>query len=109
MSNKSPTGRTVFIANEGYHDYTEAGRWGDLVPVTRKRVDIEHTDRLQGRIHDVLQNAEKDDYLLISGSPVISVLCAGYLFRRFGHVNVIYWDPLMGGYHTRTLTFEHKE
>jgi len=103
---KSPTGRKVFITNLGYHNYEGAKRFGDLVVLTRGRVDLFHTDRLAGEILTKLESAEAEDYLLASGSPLITGICAAALVKRFGVVNFLYWDPLYQDYILRPFDAE---
>jgi len=99
----------VFIANVGYHDYSAAERFGKLVAVTRAKVDLEHSDRMEAEIQDALADFNSDDYLLLSGPPLINILAAGFIFKRLGEVRVVYWDGLMRDYHVRELTFETRE
>lgn len=108
MSERSPTGRKVFIANVSGHDYTRAKRFGDLIGVTQRRVDITHTDRLELDVQSVLRNASDKDYLLVSGSPVVNALCIAYLLNKHGHVNMLFWDALERDYILRTINGEER-
>lgn len=102
-------GARVFMTNMGYHDYSRAERWGEFVPLTQGRVDLVHTDRLEGEIQSVLATYEADlDYLMLGGAPIVIALCVGYLFRRDGFVDVLYWDAMFGDYRYRKLTFEDR-
>ena len=105
---RSNTGRKIFVANMGYHDFSLAKKWGDLVPVTTGRVDVMHTDRLEARLQEVLHEAEEKDYILLSGGLVINALCIGYLFAKFGRVRMIFWDALLQDYHLRETDFSEK-
>lgn len=82
----------VFVANWGGHDYSDAQRFGTLVPVTSDRVNLFATDRLEMEMQRVLGDANPTDYLLVSGSPVVNTLCAGFLLRRLGRLRLLIWD-----------------
>ena len=84
--------RKVFITNRGFHSYDEAARYGTLVPVTIGNVDLRHTDRLEAKIQSVLREASANDILLLSGASIIQLYCVGYMFRKHGKVNVLYYD-----------------
>lgn len=101
-------GARVFMTNMGFHDYTQAERWGEFIPVTQGRVDLVHTDRLEADIQRVLEEFTDKDYLLLGGAPVVVAFCIGYLFRKFGYVDILYWDAMYGDYRYRRLTFEEK-
>ena len=109
MAIRSKTGKKVFITNLGYHDYSPAKRFGDLVPCTRGHLDLRQTDRIEARVQDVLEKAENGDFLLLSGPPLIVGLCLGYWFRCHRTVNILYWDPLVGDYLLRPTDFAPRE
>jgi hypothetical protein len=90
--------RKVYITQRGYHRYDKAARYGEFVDVTTGRVDVLHTDRLIANIQEVLSDMNEGDWLLLSGGPLISAICVGYALNRFGHVNILYWDSLLGDY-----------
>ena len=108
VSIRSETGRKVFITNMGYHDFSKAKRFGDIVPCTKGDVDLLHTDRIEARIQTVLDDSEDTDYLLISGHQLLVALCIGYWFRLHRTVNILYWDALVGDYLVRPADFSPK-
>lgn len=109
MAERSQTGRRVFITNLGFHaGYEKAKRYGDLVSCTKGDVDLMQTDRMEARIQVVLDTSESEDYLLISGHPLIIALCVGYWFRLHRTVNVLYWDPRLQDYLKRPTDFSSR-
>lgn len=100
---------TVWLVNKaGYHDYSAAEKYGDLKPITKNRVNIRNSDRLEAIIQDALLDASPDDYLLLSGHALINVLAVTFLYKRFGEVKVLYWDQMFKDYHLRELDFGTK-
>jgi len=102
MTQRSQTGRKVFVTNLGHHDYTKVDRFGDLVPLTTRRVDIYHTDRMMSNILPLLDTMHPEDYILVSGNPAIVALVIAEVMERFKKVNILYWDPLYSDYILRT-------
>ena len=109
MPTRSQTGRKVFITNLGYHDFSPAKRFGDLVPCTKGNIDIKQTDRIEAQIQNTLDASEAEDFLLISGHPVVVCLATGYWFRLHRSVNLLYWDPLLQDYRVRSTDFSSRE
>jgi hypothetical protein len=92
----------VFITSRGQLDFSAAEEYGTLIPVTSGRVNIAAVDELSSKVQDVLNAAGPDDILLINGHPILVVMAAGYIYRRYGYVNVLYHDPAAGKYRLRT-------
>jgi hypothetical protein len=102
----------VFVVNYGFHDYTAATRFGKLIPVTSGNVDHIHTDRLEAQIQSVLSEMDPaHDYVLLSGSPMVNWLSAGYLARTFptARINYLYWEGLYSDYVERSTEFSRRE
>lgn len=99
----------VFVTNLGFHDYTPAERWGELVAVTSGRENLKNTDRLEWEMQQVLKKMTDNDYLCISGSPVLAAIAVGFVLRRFGYVDLLFWDALYSDYRYRKFTFDEKK
>lgn len=101
------TGKKVYITNLGFHDYSLAKVFGELVPVTIGHVDLEQ-DELEKAILTKIEAMSPFDYLLVSGSPLIASLALGFVQARFGTVNLLSWDPLAKDYALREPDFSQK-
>lgn len=99
--------RKVYLTNQGWHDYSPAQRYGELVPITIGKVDNRHTDRLRAYIHQAMEDMTSKDFLLLSGNPLVVAECTAYLMAKFGKVTYLYWEPLMNDYLIRTTTGGH--
>lgn len=91
----------VWITNRGFHNYDSATKYGRLTAITVGGLDLRHLERLEADVQRVLSRALDSDYILLSGAPIVQVLCIGYMYRRFGHVNVIDYDNGTKQYVTR--------
>lgn len=77
----------VFITHEVALDYTKAETFGDLVPVTSRDVsNVPNSHANEALINQIDQNLRRfdflQDFLLVSGSPYVSVLCAFVLGKK---------------------------
>lgn len=102
----------VFLLNMGYHDYSSAAEFGEFIPLSKGRVNITNTDRLEGEMQDLFEensfNPERD-YVLLSGSILQAYLMGGYLGKKYGTIKTLYWDALLGAYREREFSFERKK
>lgn len=90
--------RVVWIANEGGHPYSKAESFGRLMPLTKGNVNYFNLDRLMVSIAPKMQSVHEDDYLLVSGSPVVVGLIMSMWLTRFDHCNILQWSQSRGEY-----------
>lgn len=95
---------TVWLTNMGGHDYSKAKRFGNLVPFTIGNVNPFNFDRIMATVGPKLDLANEDDYLLISGSPIICSVIIAMWLRRFGRVRVLQWSTRKEDYVPGLLT-----
>lgn len=66
----------VYITNTAGHDFTQAKKFGEIVWITRGFVSFQSLDRLKYKIIDQIKDSTPDDYLLISGTLLVSIVAA---------------------------------
>jgi hypothetical protein len=93
----------VWLVNEGGHAYTKAERFGRLLPLTQGNVNHFNLDRLMVSVGPKLQSAHEDDYLLISGSPILNGLIVSMWLAKFQKANLLQWSTRADGYVHITL------
>lgn len=93
----------VWLVNEGGHAYTKAERFGRLLPLTQGNVNHFNLDRLMVSVGPKLQSANEEDYLLISGSPILNGLIVSMWLAKFPKVNLLQWSTRADGYVHITL------
>jgi hypothetical protein len=89
MSQRVPV---VWLTNEGGHDYKDAERFGRLMPITTGSVNPFNPDRLMVLISHRLRVATAEDFLAISGSPMLNALALAMWLRRFKTCRVLLWS-----------------
>lgn len=81
----------VWLANDGGHDYEEAKSFGTIIPLTAGSVNIFRLDRLMVNLTIRLQQAKPQDYLLISGLPLLNALIVAIMLEKFGKIRILQW------------------
>jgi hypothetical protein len=88
----------VWLVNEGGHDYKDAERFGRVMAISTGSVNPFNPDRLMVMVGNRLKVAAKEDYLSMSGSPILNALALSMWLCRFGHCNVLLWSHRDGEY-----------
>lgn len=99
-------GRKVFIPNVVRLDYTDAKRFGELVALSRGGIDMMDVTTLQEVIEAKLVEADvhAEDYVLLSGAPLLNTIVTNYFVNRYAHVRCLQWDGILQEY----KLIEHK-
>lgn len=94
----------VFITNNTLHDFTLANKYGELVDITTGNAPIFKTDIIKGIITKALADFNKEDYLLIAGPTLISMIALDEL-RKNGHetVKCLIFDAKLQNYVVRHI------
>jgi hypothetical protein len=95
---------TVWIPANVGHVYTDAHRFGSVKFLVDGPVRLYNTSTHHIEFQRKLNEAKSDDYLLLSGPPVLSVLAAAILARKFGVLNLLLFKN--GHYVERNLDLD---
>ena len=83
----------VYVLNQGGHDVSKARKYGQLISVTKGKVNVFATDRLMQEMRDKLKDFNSEcDYLLICGSIVLSALTVKVLYEKFENFNILIYN-----------------
>jgi|TARA_E500000178_G_scaffold340185_1_gene382586 hypothetical protein len=103
---------TVFITQEvPGRDITKASEYGDLqilIPA-KEQVALSAQPTVR-RINRLLRKFNDNDYLLLSGDPVIiGISCAVAMSNNIGKLNILKWDRQDEEYYPVTVDIYDKE
>lgn len=79
----------VFIPNTSAHDYTDAERYGCLVPLTKGNLDLGNTSRIFREVEESIRKSSPDDYILISGASIVNGIVCGLFACLHGKLNLL--------------------
>lgn len=97
-------GERVWITNYAGHDYKSAEKYGEFKYITRGYVSFQSLDRVKYQIAETLKDSQKDDWLLISGRPLISILASFIWFYMHKQVKLLSWDQKTNKYRELIIT-----
>jgi hypothetical protein len=87
----------VFVTNFAGHDYTKAEKYGEIVWVTKGYVSFHSLDRVKYRVCEALKDSKPEDWLLLSGIPMICVVAACYWLWNHNKVKLLVHDKRSDG------------
>lgn len=95
----------VFIPNKGFHDYTDAKRFGQLVFVTKGTQNKYGVSNMARCWDAALKDSTPQDYILITSLSILSSIGAGaFASKHGGKVNFLLWQK--DRYIERTVCFK---
>lgn len=100
------TKRTVFITNYSAHDYSDATKYGELKPITTGSLNLMNVDRLITAAVEQTDESTPEDYLLISGPPLMCALAQAVWMQRHGKCKILIYDAKEREYVMKLVTNE---
>ncbi|KKN53601.1 hypothetical protein LCGC14_0600970 [marine sediment metagenome] len=96
----------VYIVNEGSHNYNDAKRFGELVPLSYAgRIGRYSPSVIFLEFADILKDSSKEDFILLSGLALVNAIATGIMSRLHGNVNFLIYHQKTGAYIERNLSF----
>lgn len=101
----------VWVVNRAGHDYSPAKKYGRLQSLTLDDVNPLQTDRLLNHLARGIGKFvdSEEDYLLISGTPMVNMLAASLWLRRFPKCRILQWNAKSREYEESTITNEQMD
>jgi len=99
-------GRNVYIPNLVFHNYEDAKQYGQLVQLSKGSIDQIDTEEVTKRFREKLAEAHQDDFILMSGSPLLNVIAVGIILDMYGTVNMLQWNGILQEYFKIEFTLE---
>ena len=100
--------KNVFITNYVDFDLDDAWKFiekkGSIIPITKGRINIFNIDNLVRKIKEKLVEITEDDWVIISGNPVVSSLVCSLIIQKFGKMNLLLWDARNRNYVPRKVS-----
>lgn len=80
---------TVFVVNKGCHDYSQAERYGPIVYLSDRSMNRFDLSAIWRKFEPPLAQSNKEDYILICGLSVMSVVATSIFVSRHGRLNLL--------------------
>lgn len=96
----------VFVTNFAGHDYEKAKQFGEIYWITKGYVSFQSLDRVKFLITEQIVKSDKDDWLLLSGTPLICCICAIVWFALHKKVKLLVFDQKGDGQYRQLIISE---
>jgi hypothetical protein len=93
----------VYITNRSGHDFSSATTFGELVFLSEGKTDPYQMSKIYREFVDVLKDSHEDDYLMITGLPVMNSIAAAIMAYKHGRVNWLQYHAQSNTYKPRTI------
>lgn len=98
-------GPVVWVVNKAGHDYSDAERYGELKALTLDDINPLAVDRLANHLaRGIASFAKPEDYVLVSGTPIITGLTFAMWLMHFDQLQVLQWNAKSREYELQTIT-----
>lgn len=97
----------IFIVNDSGHRFDLALRNipnGKLVAMTKGDVNPTHVDRLSFILNQFIAHSDPDDYLLLSGTPILNAIAGMLWILRHPRANLLIFDAKTQSYEEKIVS-----
>lgn len=96
----------VFVTNFAGHDFEAAKQYGEIYWITKGYVSFQSLDRVKFLITEQVVKSDKEDWLLLAGTPIISVIAALTWFALHKKVKLLVFDKKGDGKYRQLIISE---
>ena len=98
--------RRVYIPNKSGHDFSPAEKFGRLCFLSkgkwREKFDV---NKIYRQFVEAMSTSEAEDYLVMTGLPIMNIIAAAILARKHGRLNLLLFRG-DGRYLERTVNID---
>lgn len=94
----------VYIVNRSGHDFSTAGRFGELVYLSEGEVDKLASNEIYRRFTAAMKGSKPDDYILITSLASMCAVAAACFAFKHGTLNLLLYER--GRYVERCLKID---
>ncbi|MAH51875.1 hypothetical protein CMI37_39020 [Candidatus Pacearchaeota archaeon] len=93
----------VWVVNYSGHNIHKAEKYGEIEVLTRDKVNVFQSDRMIYNLVTKMKGIEKDDYILISGTPILNVFVIIIALTMCKKINYLLYNAKDSDYSVRTV------
>lgn len=97
--------RKVYVVNKSSHDFSKAEKFGNLVYMTRGRMNRFATNDMIRQFEDAMYDSKAEDFLLPCSLNVANILAAAVFVAKHKRLNLLLHKPTTGEYLERNHLF----
>jgi hypothetical protein len=96
----------VYVVNKSCHDFTKAEEFGEIVFLTIGNVNRYATSNMYRKFEREMKKSSPEDYMLLSGMTVMSVIACGMFSMLHKRLNLLIWKSDRKEYIERIIKME---
>ena len=96
--------KKVFIPVHSSHDYSAAEEYGQLIYLSESSINKFNTNTMFLEFSETLEDAEADDYLLVTALGVMNCIATAIMIKKFNRVNFLLYNG--GEYIDRSISLD---
>ena len=98
---------TVFIVNKGFHDYSPAEKFGELVYMSTNPNGISQfqASTMARLFEPYIENSSPNDYILVTSYTVMISVASAMFAAKHKKLNLLIYVPGENKYEVRRLAF----
>lgn len=93
----------VWVVNYSGHRIHKAEKYGQIEVLTRDKVNVFQSDRILFDLATKMKDITKDDYILISGTPILNVFVVVIALALCKEINYLLYNAKENDYSVRTV------
>lgn len=107
----TPSKRAVFVVNKGFHDYSPAEAFGDLVFMSTTPTGISqyHTSTMARLFQPYVITSNADDYILVTAYTVMVSVASAMFAAKHRRLNLLIYKASDNSYEVRRLVFDRED
>lgn len=95
---------TVYVTNKSAHDFSEATKYGNLVFITKGKLNRFNANDMHRQAVEAMEDSEKNDYIVPCSLNVLnSIVCATFAVKH-KRLNLLLFKQ--GEYIERNIVFD---
>jgi hypothetical protein len=101
----------VFITNRGYHDYSDAERFGDIIFMSNNPSGMNQlqTGSMVRVFKPYIDTSSPEDYLVVGSFTVMMLVAASLFAKKHGRLNLLIYNSQRNKYDVRRVMLNLKE
>jgi len=96
----------VLVINRGYHDYSDAKRYGELTFMSEGRLDKYCVGTILRDFEPFIKDSEKEDHILVSSLSIANILAGCLFVLKHRALNLLIYNETTRKYVSRRITFD---
>ena len=97
---------TVYIINKSGHDFSSAAEFGTIKYLSKGVINPYQALKIYRQFVDALSDSKPEDYILITGLPIMTAIATAIMSRKHGVINFLIFNATTNKYKSRCIVID---